>query len=134
MFQIICEKNSLCSVREFKILSSCFLVTIAVFSGEELKAGVLLIMYSFNMHFTILCTATQPPKKGPEFITLFLLDVTCSLLMPFLLMKYIEISLLKTPLSYLPGSQQVSPEIKAITHRVNFFEMFFSSQYSRLFL
>lgn len=44
--------------------------------------------------------------------------------MSFLLMKYIEISLLKTPLSYLPGSQQVSPEIKAITHHVNFFEMF----------
>lgn len=40
-------------------------------------------------------------------------------------MRYVEVSLLKTPLSYLPGSQQVSPEIKAITHHINFFEMFF---------
>lgn len=45
--------------------------------------------------------------------------------MSFLLMKYTEISLLKTHLSYLPGSQQVSTEIKAITHHVNFFEMCF---------
>lgn len=52
----------------------------------------------------------------------------------FLLMKYIAVSVLKTPLSYLSGSQKVSPEIKGVTHHVNFFEKFFCPQYSRLFI
>lgn len=97
-------------------------MTIAIFLEEELKAGVLPTMYSFNMHFISLCTATHQPKEGAR---IYYSVPTVSLLMSFLLMKYKAISLLITPLSYLPGSQQVSPEIKATTHNVNFFEMFF---------
>lgn len=97
-------------------------MTIAISLEEELKAGVLPAMYSFSTHFTSLCTATSAAQKRAR---IYQSVPTVPLVMSLIVMKYIEISLLKTPLSSLPDSQQVSSEIKAITHHVNFFEMFF---------